>query len=112
VPQFEFNLIPWTLTLSVRLHFAAGFFGVQNFQSDYHQLIVIEAPNLNNTLAPYETCNNSNTAVGSFGSVQSGNWSAIYLQDTVTRLQSSLKGINLTVSDVIAMQQLCAYEVR
>jgi hypothetical protein len=94
-----------------RLHFAAGFFGVQSYQSDYHQLIMIEEGGFNNTLAPYEICNNSNNAIGGFGGVQSSLWSAIYTKGTIQRLQPSIKGVNLTSGDIVAMQQLCAYEV-
>lgn len=46
------------------LNFAAGFFGIPMYQTDYHQLIVIESSGFNNTLAPYDTCLNSNLPVG------------------------------------------------
>jgi hypothetical protein len=95
-----------------RLHFAAGFFGVQSYQSDYHQSIVIEAPGFNNTLAPYDTCSNSNNAIGDFGGVQEAKWIPIYLAGAVKRLQPLINGVNLTAAEVFAMQQLCAYEVR
>ncbi|KAF7968230.1 hypothetical protein HWV62_31613 [Athelia sp. TMB] len=93
------------------LHFAAGFFGVRTYQTDYNQVIIIEESGFNNTLAPYEQCNNSNSdAIGYFGSVAAANWSAIYLKPAVKRLGSLLKGVNLTVTDVSDMQSTCAYE--
>jgi hypothetical protein len=96
--------------LDSALHFAAGFFGVQTYQQDYHQLIMIENPGQNNTLAPFSNCNNSNNAVEAFGSIQATKWAQIYLQPTLKRLSPLIKGYNLTSTDLIAMQQLCAYE--
>jgi hypothetical protein len=46
------------------LNFAAGFFGVPMYTTDYHQVIVIENPGFNNTGAPYDTCVNSNLPIG------------------------------------------------
>lgn len=94
------------------LHFSAGFFGVQEFQNDYHQLIMIETPGQNNTLAPFENCANANNAVANIGTTASNAWSEIYLAPTLKRLSPLLKGFNLTITDLVAMQQLCAYEVR
>jgi hypothetical protein len=94
------------------LNFAAGFFGVPDLLYDYNQEIIIEADNFNNSLAPYETCNNSNLPVGNFGSNQTAKWVDIYLQDALKRLQKNVVGLNLTVADVFEMQDLCAYEVR
>jgi hypothetical protein len=91
--------------LDSALHFSAGFFGVQSFQTDYHQLIEIEATGFNNTLAPYEVCTNANNPVGSFGTIQSQKWANIYLQGAVKRLAPFLPGFNLTITDVFAMQQ-------
>ena len=91
--------------LDSALHFAAGFFGVQSFQTDYHQLIEIEATGFNNTLAPYEVCTNSNNAAGNFGNIQAQKWENIYLQQALKRLAPLLPGFNLTITDVFAMQQ-------
>ncbi|KAI5121930.1 hypothetical protein M0805_000259 [Coniferiporia weirii] len=93
------------------LNFAAGFFGVPDYTTDYRQLITIESDGFNNTLAPYDTCTNSNTdAIGYFGDAIVDNWNEIYLQDALRRLQPMVDGMNLTITDVSAMQQLCAYE--
>ncbi|KAF8167786.1 histidine phosphatase superfamily [Crassisporium funariophilum] len=96
--------------LDSALHFAAGFFGVQSYQQDYHQTITIENSGQNNTLAPYSNCANANNAVTSFGGVQAIKWATIYLQPALKRLSPLLKGYSLKVPDLIAMQQLCAYE--
>ena len=85
---------------------------MQEYQNDYHQLIMIEAPGQNNTLAPFENCANANNAVANIGSTASNAWSEIYLAPTLKRLSPLLKGFNLTITDLVAMQQLCAYEVR
>ncbi|PPQ79240.1 hypothetical protein CVT25_002806 [Psilocybe cyanescens] len=99
--------------LDSALHFAAGFFGVQSYKEDYHQLITIEHADpgtQNNTLAPYETCTNGLNEIASYGDVQSGKWAAIYLAPAVTRLNAKLQGLELNVKDLFAMQQLCAFE--
>ncbi|TFY63429.1 hypothetical protein EVJ58_g3259 [Rhodofomes roseus] len=93
------------------IHFAAGFFGVPDYQTSYHQEIIIESSGFNNTLAPWNACPNSNDAVaGDLGGYASGNWTQVYLNATTSRLQQYITGLNLTTSDVYAMQQLCAYE--
>ncbi|KAH9898095.1 phosphoglycerate mutase-like protein [Cubamyces lactineus] len=92
------------------LNFAAGFFGVQQYQDSYHQLIIIEDDGFNNTLAPWTTCPNANNDIENIGYLASGNWTPIYLKDTVPRLQRHLKGVELDASDVRSMQDLCAYE--
>ncbi|KAF8521507.1 phosphoglycerate mutase-like protein [Gautieria morchelliformis] len=96
--------------LASALNFAAGFFGIPMFQTDYHQVIVIESSGFNNSGAPYDTCVNSNLPIGNFGGTQSNIWIGKYLQNALTRLQPQISGINLTTSDVFAMQQTCAYE--
>ncbi|KAG2150125.1 histidine phosphatase superfamily [Suillus cothurnatus] len=93
------------------LNFAAGFFGVRTYQTDYHQEIIIEENNFNNTLAPYDVCPNANTAdIGYFGDIPASEWANIYLEDARKRLQPMIKGFNLTISRLGYMQQLCAYE--
>ncbi|KAF8212585.1 phosphoglycerate mutase-like protein, partial [Mycena galopus ATCC 62051] len=92
------------------LHFAAGFFGVQSYQQSYHQLIEIEAPGFNSTLAPYDACPNGNNAIAAFGTTQALKWAAVYLADAETRLQPFIQGLPLSPSILVAMQQLCAYE--
>lgn len=93
------------------LNFAAGFFGVRTYTTDYHQLITVESSGINNTLAPYLVCPNANNDIGALGGVQAGKWMAIYLAPGTKRLGSMIKGVNLTVTDLFDMQLTCAYEV-
>lgn len=94
------------------LNFAAGFFDVRTYHTDYHQEITIEADKVNNTLAPYYVCPNANTEdIGYFGDTQASKWANIYLQTARMRLQTMIQGFNLTITDLVHMQDLCAYEV-
>jgi hypothetical protein len=94
------------------LNFAAGFFEIRTYETDYHQEIIIEENNFNNTLAPYYACPNANTEdIGNFGSTQAKKWADIYLKDARKRLQPMIPGFNLTISRLVDMQELCAYEV-
>ncbi|KAG1837949.1 histidine phosphatase superfamily [Suillus tomentosus] len=93
------------------LTFAAGFFDVRTYETAYHQEIIIQANNFNNTLSPCEACPNANSDdIGNFGDTQSNKWADIYLQDARRRLQPMIQGVNLTIPLVVAMQELCALE--
>ncbi|KAJ3728872.1 histidine phosphatase superfamily [Lentinula raphanica] len=92
------------------LHFAAGFFGVQSYQTSYYQLIEIEQQGFNNTLAPYDQCPNANNDISGLGSQATSAWNNVYLVDAQKRLAPFLPGFNLTISDLSAMQTLCPYE--
>ncbi|EIM82959.1 phosphoglycerate mutase-like protein [Stereum hirsutum FP-91666 SS1] len=106
-----FNDFPvWRTTSEGNLQFAAGFFGVQSYQTSYHQLIEIESSGFNSTLAPYDVCTNANNAVASLGSTQANAWAEIYTAPTIERLSKHITGLNLTASTIIAMQETCAYE--
>ncbi|KAG2159736.1 histidine phosphatase superfamily [Suillus bovinus] len=97
--------------LDSALNFAAGFFGLRTYETDYHQEIIIEENNFNNTLAPSRVCPNSNTAdIGRFGNTQAKKWANIYLIDARKRLQPMIQGFNLTISRLVDMQQMCTYE--
>ena len=72
---------------------------------------IIEATGFNNTLAPYGTCNNTNNDIGNLLGNAQTDWQAVYLQDALVRLQAEVDGLNLTIADLAAMQQLCSYEV-
>lgn len=94
-----------------RLNFAAGFFGIPDYETSYYQEILIENGGFNSTLSPQVTCpNNGNHVAGNLGGWATGNWTQVYLNATVPRLQQYVTGLNLTTSDLYAMQQLCAYE--
>ncbi|KAK7060051.1 acid phosphatase [Favolaschia claudopus] len=94
------------------LHFAAGFFGVQEYQNDYHQLIEIEAQGFNSTLAPYDQCPNANNVIASAATNFTTQWASIYLADAQKRLAPHFKaaGMTLNATWLFAMQQTCAYE--
>lgn len=63
----------------------------------------------NNTLASYDTCNNSNTiTVGD--TYLRPVWDAVYLTPPRQRLQQYVSGLELTNEMVYGMQSLCAYE--
>ena len=98
--------------MSFRLQFAAGFFGVQQYTTSYHQLIQIEQNGFNSTLAPFAQCPNSNVAnIGQLGLAKTAEWANVYTPPIIKRLSKLIYGVNLTSSDVVAMQDLCAYEV-
>lgn len=72
----------------------------------------------NNTLAPSETCPNTNAHSKSARSLTYiRKWAGIYLGEARKRLQADLKpaeggqGFDLEIEDVYRMQQMCAYEV-
>lgn len=63
----------------------------------------------NNTLASYDTCNNSdNITVGD--TYLRPIWDAIYLPNITQRLQQYVQGLELKDEMVYGMQSLCAYE--
>ncbi|PPQ76281.1 hypothetical protein CVT24_009813 [Panaeolus cyanescens] len=96
--------------LDSALHFHAGFFGVQKYESNYHQVITIEHPGQNNTLAPYFNCPNANNDIAHLGAVEATKWVNTYLKKALKRLSPLVKGYKLVMDDLINMQQLCAFE--
>ncbi|KAF7329418.1 Acid phosphatase [Mycena kentingensis (nom. inval.)] len=109
------NLPVWRTTSQERmvdsaLHFAAGFFGVQQYQTDYHQLLEIEALGFNSTLAPYDQCPNANNAIATIATNFTNAWAEIYLKDAQKRLAPHISGLTLNTTWLFAMQQTCAYE--
>ncbi|KAH9938972.1 phosphoglycerate mutase-like protein [Epithele typhae] len=106
-----FTDLPVFRTTSERtLNFAAGFFGVPTYQTAYHQSIMIEDTGFFSSLAPWNSCPNANNAISSLGSLASANWTAVYLNDTVARLQPFIEGVTLDTATVMQMQMTCAYE--
>lgn len=90
-------------------YWTAGFFGL-NAPNLIDLQVILEGDGFNNTLAPYDTCNNSNTiTVGD--TYLTPVWEKIYTKDTITRLQQYVQsGFNVTAKEVYGMQSLCAYE--
>ncbi|KAI0044628.1 phosphoglycerate mutase-like protein [Auriscalpium vulgare] len=109
------DLPVWRTTSEARmvdsaLQFAAGFFGVQSYQTSYHQVIEVEEDGFNSTLASYDFCDNSNNAIADLGYDKAAQWALKYTAPTIKRLSKFIQGYNLTSSDIIAMQQSCPYE--
>ncbi|KAN0092220.1 phosphoglycerate mutase-like protein [Hyaloscypha variabilis] len=95
------------------LNFAAGFFGVPEYQNQVNIDILVENPGVNNSGAPYEVCTNSNVASrGSIGSTAATAFANTAFNATIARLQSQATGVNFTSTDIIAMLQLCSYETQ
>ncbi|GAA6017029.1 hypothetical protein JCM11491_006134 [Sporobolomyces phaffii] len=91
-------------------NFAAGFFGFP-FEEQYHQLVTIEWPGFNNTLAPYMTCPNAGRRDLTHGHADMSAWINTYLADTAQRLQAEIEGVEIAPRDAFNMQLLCAYEL-
>jgi len=66
---------------------------------------------VNNSLAPYKTCeNDSKTGRSERGVWYVRKWLEVYLKDARGRLGALLEGVKLDYEDVYVMQMLCAYE--
>lgn len=73
------------------LNFAAGFFGVPEYQNQVNIEILVENPGVNNSGAPYEVCTNSNVASrGSIGSTAATAFAKTAFNATIARLQSQV----------------------
>jgi len=96
-------------------YFALGHWGL-NYSSLIDLEVIIEngdglgiEDSFNNTLAPYDTCTNSdNITIGD--TYLRPVWDPIYLANATSRLQQYVTGLNLTTKLVYGMQGLCAYE--
>ncbi|GAA6037522.1 hypothetical protein JCM8097_008236 [Rhodosporidiobolus ruineniae] len=96
--------------LNSALNFGLGFWGLP-LEDKYHQLVTIEWPGFNNTLAPYMTCENANRYDLTRGPKKMSEWQEIYLKGALARLQPLVEGVELTARDLFNMQLLCAYEL-
>ncbi|KAK2460651.1 hypothetical protein APHAL10511_007121 [Amanita phalloides] len=96
--------------LASALNFAIGFFGYP-FKGQYQESITIEAKGFNNTLSPYMTCPNAKDYKKAMRGVwYVRRWADKYLKSARKRLQSELRGVELSIEDVFTMQLMCAYE--
>ena len=82
-------------SICYRLNFAAGFFGVQQYQTSYHQTIEVEDDGFHGSLDPSNACPNANNDVANLGFDAIQNWTQIYLENTVSRLQKHIDGVEL-----------------
>lgn len=72
-------------------NFAAGFFGVPEYLDQVSIEILVEAPAVNNSGAPYETCTNSNVASkGSIGSTVASAFALNAFNSTLARFNSQV----------------------
>ena len=94
------------------LNFAGGFFGIPEYTESYTLEITVEADGYNNTGAPYDICPNEGGARGKVGTTAANEFAAPYYNQTAERLNQNLQGLTLNATDINAMLQLCAYEVR
>jgi hypothetical protein len=73
-------------------NFAAGFFGVPEYQNEVNIEILVEKPGVNNSGAPYEVCTNANVASrGSIGSTVATAFAATAFNFTIARLQVQVR---------------------
>ncbi|KAL4902043.1 hypothetical protein BDW74DRAFT_158959 [Aspergillus multicolor] len=88
----------------------SGFFGNSGANSSYEQydlVIIPEESEYNNTLASYDSCPGDMTE----GDESAEVFIPRYTKDTIARLSPYFPNdFNLTAYDVLAMQNLCAYE--
>ncbi|KAJ3775329.1 phosphoglycerate mutase-like protein [Lentinula raphanica] len=92
------------------INFALGFFGFP-VEGKVEMSVGVEGEGFNHTLAPYYACPNARKhQISDRGKFYVERWTEIYLNATRDRLQSHLKGYDLSIEDVYTMQQLCAYE--
>ncbi|KAI9053775.1 hypothetical protein LZ554_002724 [Drepanopeziza brunnea f. sp. 'monogermtubi'] len=90
-------------------YFMAGFFGLE-WTNNATIEVIIEAPGFNNSLAGYDNCNNANSFRNAGGNNATAEWVGVYLKDATERLRPLVKGYELTIEDVYAMQNMCPYE--
>ncbi|SCV68108.1 BQ2448_229 [Microbotryum intermedium] len=93
------------------LNFAAGFFGIPEYETDFDLLPMIEWPGFNCTLSPYMTCPNAADPKLTVGKQKMDEWSNIYLAEAVKRMQGLVEGVEIKTSDALNAQMLCAYEL-
>ncbi|KXN83924.1 3-phytase A [Leucoagaricus sp. SymC.cos] len=93
------------------LNFAAGFFGLPDYNKKYHQLIEVEEDKQNITLASYKSCPNFKS-IGTVVLTRYFNkWVKRYLKSAHKRLSKHISPrFKLTTMDCYYMQNLCALE--
>lgn len=82
-------------------NWAAGFFGIPD-DGQYNLEVMIEAPGFNCSLAPYHSCPNDGRLYDPVRA-KTAQWDAIFLKDARKRLQKSIEGYDLTLTDVKEM---------
>lgn len=90
-------------------YFLAGFFGLE-WTNNATIEVIIEAEGFNNSLAGYKNCPNSYGPASRAGNGPSANWVNVYLQEATSRLAPLVEGLEWTVDDTFAAQNMCPYE--
>jgi len=79
-------------------NFAAGFFGVPEYQSEVNIEILVESKGVNNSGSPYDVCTNSNVASrGSIGSTVATQFAINAFNSTMARLQSQVCSLSVNI---------------
>ena len=91
------------------MYFLTGFFGL-NWQNYAKLEFIIDETYFNNSLAGYNSCNNSNSYQSAGGTNASDIYIATYLQNATDRFNSMSPSYNFSVSQVYAAQGMCPYE--
>ncbi|KAK8128817.1 histidine phosphatase superfamily [Apiospora sp. TS-2023a] len=93
------------------INFAAGFFGVPEYMDEVNIEILVEAPHVNNSGAPYEVCPNAAVkSKGDIGSTVAAKFAKDAFDATLARLNSQITGLKFDATDAVSMLQLCSYE--
>lgn len=105
-----------------QINWALGFFGpsfqitpdptLANATSPFNVVVIPEGGTENNTLASYDSCNNTNAKpISELGDLDLQGYISIYLPDAKARLQQyAPEGFEFSLNDTYAMQSICAYE--
>ncbi|KAK7955847.1 phosphoglycerate mutase-like protein [Apiospora aurea] len=93
------------------INFAAGFFGVPEYQDEVNIEILVESSHVNNSGAPYDVCPNADEkSKGDIGSGVANKFARHAFDATLARLNSQISGLEFDDKDVVAMLELCSYE--
>ncbi len=79
-------------------YFLAGFFGLE-WTNNATLEVIIEGDGFNNSLAGYDNCNSSNTAVAAGGTNASIIWENKYLANATARFQALSGNFKWNISD-------------
>lgn len=88
-------------------YFLSGFFGLE-WTNNATIEVIIEWGGFNNSLAGYMNCPNSQKVKS--GGEALNTFVNEYLQKTTQRLQSMITGLDWTIADTFAAQNMCPYE--
>lgn len=76
------------------------------FEQQYHQLVTIEWPGFNNTLAPYMTCKNAIDYGRTRAPQKMAEWIKRYLDNALQRVQPLIEGVTLRHRDLFNVRSV------